>query len=168
MLENDFYAALRVLQGAGVKYIVVGGLSAVLNGAPVNTFDLDVVHSRDPENIARLLRALETLDAIYRIQPSRRLRPTVSHLSSAGHQNLTTIYGPLDFLGAIGRDLNYSDLVPHSAEKDLGEGLRVRVLDLETLIEIKEQLGGEKDRAMLPILRRTLEERRKLGYTPQQ
>lgn len=168
MLENDFYAALRVLQGAGVEYIVVGGLSAVLNGAPVNTFDLDVVHSRDPENIARLLRALETLDAIYRIQPSRRLRPTVSHLSSAGHQNLTTIYGPLDFLGTIGRDLNYSDLVPHSAEKDLGEGLRVRVLDLETLIEIKEQLGSEKDRAMLPILRRTLEERRKLGYTPQQ
>jgi hypothetical protein len=29
-------------------------------------------------------------------------------------------------------------------------------------IAIKEQLGGEKDRAVLPILRRTLEEKRKV------
>jgi hypothetical protein len=35
------------------------------------------------------------------------------------------------------------------------------VLDLETLIAVKEELGGEKDLAMLPILRRTLEESRR-------
>ena len=39
------------------------------------------------------------------------------------------------------------------------DNLTVRVLDLATLIEIKEYLGIEKDRAVLPILRRTLEER---------
>jgi hypothetical protein len=44
---------------------------------------------------------------------------------------------------------------------DVGEGILVRVLDLETLIAIKEELGGEKDRAVLPVLRRTLEEKRK-------
>jgi hypothetical protein len=36
-------------------------------------------------------------------------------------------------------------------------------LDLETLIAMKEQLAGEKDRAMLPILRHTLEEQRRKG-----
>jgi hypothetical protein len=41
--------------------------------------------------------------------------------------------------------------------------MRIRVLDLETLIAVKESVGGEKDRAVLPILRRTLEEKRKLG-----
>jgi len=41
---------------------------------------------------------------------------------------------------------------------DVGEGVLVKVLDLETLIAIKEELGGEKDRAVLPVLRRTLEE----------
>jgi len=40
---------------------------------------------------------------------------------------------------------------------------RLRVLDLETLIAVKEEVGGEKDRAVLPILHRTLEEKRKLG-----
>ena len=42
-------------------------------------------------------------------------------------------------------------------------GDMIRVLDLETLIAIKESIGCEKDRAVLPILRRTLEEKRKLG-----
>lgn len=41
------------------------------------------------------------------------------------------------------------------------EGLRITVLDLETLIAVKEQVGGEKDAAVLPILRQTLIETRK-------
>jgi hypothetical protein len=163
MREDDFYTVLAAFHRAGVEFLVVGGLAAVLNGAPINTWDLDVVHSRDAANIARLLPVLETLDAIYRIQPERRLRPTESYLLSTGHQNLITRFGPLDLLGTIGRNLSYQDLLPHSAEMDIGEGIRIRVLDLETLIAVKEELGGEKDRAVLPTLRRTLEEKKKLG-----
>ena len=144
-----------------LKFILVGGLAAATNGAPVNTLDIDVVHSRDPANIARVLPVLEALDAVFRMQPERRLIPNASHLASTGHLNLITRYGPLDLLGTIGRDLGYQDLVPHSVELHISEGLRIRVLDLETLIAIKEELGGEKDSAVLPILRRTLEEKRK-------
>jgi hypothetical protein len=32
----------------------------------------------------------------------------------------------------------------------------VRVLDLETIIAVKEELGTDKDRAALPVLRETL------------
>jgi hypothetical protein len=123
---------------------------------------VDVVHSRDIDNVARLVRVLEDLDAVYRMQPERRLKPNGSHLSSAGHQNLITRYGPLDLLGTISRNLAYRDLIPHSIELNISEGLRIRVLNLETLIAIKEELNGEKDRAVLPVLRRTLEEKRKL------
>jgi hypothetical protein len=42
---------------------------------------------------------------------------------------------------------------------DIGEGLRVRVLNLEKIIALKEELAGEKDLAVLPILRRTLEQK---------
>jgi hypothetical protein len=154
-------ATLRALRDGGVEFIVVDSLAAALHGVPIGTLDIDVVHSRDAANIARLLPVLEILDAIFRIQPERRLRPNASHLASAGHLNLITRYGPLDLLGTIGRELGYQDLLPHSIELDISEGLRIRVLDLETLIAIKEQLGGEKDRAALPILRRTLEEKRK-------
>jgi hypothetical protein len=161
MPEGKLIATLRALHDGGVDFILVGGLAAVLNGAPVDTFDTDVVHSRDVSNIERLLPVLESLDAVFRIQPERRLRPNASHLASAGHLNLITRYGPLDLLGTIGRNLGYEDLMAHSAEMDIGEKLRIRVLDLETIIGIKEELGGEKDRAVLPILRRTLDEKRK-------
>ncbi len=162
MPERKLIATLRALHDGGVDFILVGGLAAVLNGAPVDTFDIDVVHSRDPANIDRLRPVLEALDAVFRIQPERRLKPNASHLASGGHLNLITRYGPLDVLGTIGRDLSYRELLPHSVELDISAGLRVHVLDLETIIAIKEELGGEKDRAVLPILRRTLEEKRRL------
>jgi predicted nucleotidyltransferase len=161
MPEHKFTATLRALHDGGVEFILVGGLAAAVNGAPVSTFDIDVVHSRDAANVARILSVLEALDAVFRIQPERRLRPNASHLASAGHLNLITRHGPMDLLGTIGRDLSYQDLIPHAVELDISENLRIRVLDLETLIAIKEELGGEKDRAMLPILRRTLEEKRR-------
>jgi hypothetical protein len=136
MPERKLIATLGALHGGGVDFILVGGLAAVLNGAPVGTFDIYVVHSREAANSDRLLPVAEALDAVFRIQPERRLKPNASHLASAGHLNLITRYGPLDLLGTIGRSL-------------------------ETLIAIKQELAGEKDRAVLPILRRTLEEKRK-------
>jgi hypothetical protein len=160
MPASDFLSALREMHEGGVDFIVVGGLAAVLNGAPINTFDLDIVHSRTPENVSRLLGVLEALDAIYRMQPSRRLRPNASHLSSPGHHNLLTTCGPLDVLGTIGRGLVYENLMPHSIEMEIGPGVRVRVLDLQTIVALKEELGGEKDLAVLPVLRRTLDLKR--------
>lgn len=161
MPTHNLTATLRALAEAGVDFIVVGGVAAVLNGAPVDTFDVDVVHARDAANLARLLPLLDSLDAVFRIQPARRIKPTAAHLSGPGHLNLITRYGPLDLLGTIGRGLCYQDLLPHSAGMEIGGGTGVRVLDLETLIAIKEELGGEKDRAVLPVLRRTLAEKRR-------
>ena len=161
MVERDFGALLFALHDADVEFIVVGGLAAVLNGAPVNTYDVDVVHKRTEENINRVIPVLDRLDSVYRIQPDRRLRPSRSALLSSGHQNLITRHGPLDLLGTIGEGLGYEELVPHSTEMLIAQDVGVRVLNLEMLIEIKEKLGGEKDRAMLPLLRRTLEQRNK-------
>jgi hypothetical protein len=36
MPDSDFLTALRALREGGVEFAVVGGLAAVLNGAPVN------------------------------------------------------------------------------------------------------------------------------------
>jgi predicted nucleotidyltransferase len=159
MPDSDFLGALRILREGGVEFAVVGGVAAVLNGAPMNTFDLDIVPARDEENVVRLLRVLEAIDAIYRMQPDRRLKPGASHLRSAGHHNLSTSCGPLDVLGTIGRGLGYEDLLAHTGEMEIGGGVRVRVLNLETIIALKEELAGEKDIAVLPILRRTLEQK---------
>jgi hypothetical protein len=149
---------LESLSEAGVRFILVGGLAAVLNGAPIQTYDVDIVYSLDPENTGRLLTVLQSLDAVFRMQPERRLRATKGHLSGGGHLNLLTRYGPLDLLARIGQNLGFQELLPHSIEMNVGGGIRIRVLDLEMLISLKEHLAGEKDVAVLPILRQTLKE----------
>jgi len=157
----DFLAILRVLEEHEVEFLVAGGVAAVLHGAPLATFDLDLVHARSPENVSRLLAALEALGAYFRTHPETGRAPDASHLSSPGGQLLMTRFGPLDLLGAVGKGHGYEDLKQHCTRMDIGEGLRVQVLDLEKLIQIREAVSAEKDRASLPLLRRTLEEKRR-------
>jgi hypothetical protein len=107
---------------------------------PVNTFDLDVVHSREAANIERLLAALESLEATYRMSPEAKLKAAASHLASPGHRLLITRLGPLYILGSIGRSRDYHDLLPHAREVQAGQELRVQVLNLETLIAVRKRL----------------------------
>ncbi len=71
----DFLAILRALAERGVEFIVAGGASAVLQGAPVSTIDIDPVHRRDAENILRLLSAPGEFDATFRGTGDPVLRP---------------------------------------------------------------------------------------------
>jgi hypothetical protein len=132
--------ALEVLARAEVELVVVGMTAAILQGAPMLTNDLDVVHRRTPENVERLLRALAQLDAVYRTD-RRRLRPKASVLSGPGHNLFETHVGDLDCLGTIDENLTYEDLVPDSVLIDLGGGLSCRALGLERVIEVKQRAG---------------------------
>jgi len=146
---------LEVLSRHGVEFIVVGVTAAVLQGAPVVTFDLDIVYARTSENIARLLEALNELSAIFRNTPGRRIAPNESHLESTGHKLLQTKLGPLDVLGTIDNDAGYEELLPHAVRLDVG-GRKIAALGLERLIEVKQRAGRPKDLAVLPVLRATL------------
>jgi hypothetical protein len=159
--KPDFQAIIRTLADHEVDFIIVGGISAVLHGAPIATFDLDIVHSRESGNLQRLISALERLGAHYREHADKRICPTESHLDSGGHHLLMTSMGPLDLIGAVTRERGYDDLLNESEMMTVGENLNVRVLDLAALIAIKEELGQEKDIAALPVLRRTLGEKNK-------
>jgi hypothetical protein len=163
MQQNRISAIFETLARYEVEFLVVGGVAAVLQGAPISTFDVDVVDSTAIENVARILTALEELDARYRFRPE--LRPSASHLASPGRQLLLTRLGPLDILGTIGRGRSYSDLFPLTDELDAGSGVCIRVLALEAQIAVKEEVGGEKDAAMLPLLRKTLQESRSGKHT---
>jgi hypothetical protein len=155
-----FAEILRRLAAGEVEFVVVGMTAGVLQGAPVTTVDLDVVHRRSRENVARLLEVLTEIDAVYRHDP-RHLRPDESHLVGPGHQLLTTTYGDLDCLGAIDEGRGYEELVGQTVEMTLAGGLKIRVLSLPALIEAKQRSGRPKDLAALPVLRATLDEVRR-------
>lgn len=147
------------LTRAGIEFIVVGGAEGLLHGAPITTQDLDIVHRRTPENVARLLELLLKLDAIMRYDfANRRLRPTAALLSGSGHINLSTTLGPIDPLCELEVGQGYEQLLPHTEVLSDGD-TSFRVLDLPTLIEVKMKTGRAKDRAVIPILMATLKAR---------
>ena len=93
---------LARLAASGTDFVLVGALAAVAQGAPLTTFDVDVVHRRGADNVDRLLDFLASIDARYRGRPPGQVsRPTREALLGAGHQLLTTNLGPLDVLGAV-------------------------------------------------------------------
>ena len=155
--DLDLRRLLTALTGHGVEFIVIGGVAGTLHGSPLVTYDLDVVHRRSPENVARLLAALEELGAYYRHQGGRRLVPGPTHLESPGHQLLRTDAGRLDLLGEVGGK-RYDDLLGDSEPIGI-EDMTVHVVRLETLIGLKELAGRDKDRWALSTLRALLRER---------
>ena len=101
MPGSNFLAVLRALREGDVEFAVVGGVAASLHGAPAQMFDLDIVPAQDESNLAKLVAVLDAIDAVYRMQPSLRLKPDASHLIAPGPHNLITVCGPLDVLGTI-------------------------------------------------------------------
>jgi hypothetical protein len=150
-----FLEMLRVLARHQVELILVGGLAAIVEGAPISTVDLDIVFLRTDENLERLLAALRELDARYLDPAGRHLAPDAGKLATLHMHRLITSLGPLDVMESIGAGLRYADLVEDTRVSEVG-GIRVRVLGLATIIRSKEQANRDKDRATLPILQRTL------------
>jgi len=151
-----FADILQILRRHDVDLILVGGIAAVLEGAPVSTFDLDIVVRPTPENQGRLLAALLDLNARYRDPAGRHIVPDAAKLETMRIHRLMTDFGPLDVLQTIGHSLAYPDLVGQTIDYEI-EGFHVQTLRLEMVILSKEQAGRDKDKAVLPILHRTLQ-----------
>ena len=157
-MSPDFRGILEALVKHEVNFLVTGGISAVVQGAPITTFDVDIVHERTSKNVEKLISALTELDARYRTRKDLVIRPEASTLLGTGHHLFMTKFGPLDVLGSIGNGRIYDEL---EVETMTIGTMTVRVQSLRSLIEVKEEIGMEKDKAVLPILKRTLEERQK-------
>ena len=153
-MNPSFREILELLNNHEVEYIVVGGVAAVIQGAPITTFDLDALVRVSDDNAERLSSALEDLDARYR-EHSSTVRPTKEDILAGGHLLLLTRAGPLDVLGFIGDKNRYEDLIDRSSEVEMTVGT-FRVLDLEELVRQKKDSDRAKDRVMLELLEEVL------------
>jgi hypothetical protein len=141
-MTPSFREILDVLNHNEVEYIVVGGVAAVIHGAPTTTFDLDTLVRLTAPNAKRLARALAQLDARFR-EHQTILRPTIDDILAGGRLLLMTQAGPLDVLGFIGDHQRYEDLLGVSSEIEMSMG-SLRVLDLEALIAEKRAHGAHQ------------------------
>lgn len=160
MPTADLSALLEGLLRSDVEFILVGGLAAVIQGAPVTTMDADIVHRQSPENISRLFAFLESIHAVYRRPDARIIAPKKKDFSKAGHVLLKTCLGPLDVLAFIEGGKTYDDLYRHSVQIDF-RGRAIRVLDIKTLTELKRISKSPEDKQRLAVLEATLRQMEK-------
>jgi predicted nucleotidyltransferase len=149
---------LSVLIDHEVLFVVVGGVAAIMHGAPYTTFDLDIVHDVTVGNVDRLIAALTELDAKYRDPAGRVIRVSTESLLGPGHHLLITKYGPLDILGTIVGDRTYSALQDDVVTVKIAEQ-QVLVIGLEQLIATKRELRRAKDFAAIEMLQVILNKR---------
>jgi hypothetical protein len=161
--EYDPVRLLRVLADHGVDFVVIGGVAARLQGAPILTQDVDVTPSTDAENLARLAAALRAVNA--RLRSPRDTDGVdfpveARFLAAARSWTLVTDAGDLDLVFAPTGANGYADVVAGADRLTVADDppLEVYVASLAAVIRSKEAAGRDKDRAALPLLRRTLEE----------
>ncbi len=153
-------AMLTTLERHSVHYVLIGGLAATFYGSPHVTTDVDITPSTTVTNLAKLAAALVDLDARLRVENEPDGVPfdrSAKALAAATIWNLMTRYGALDLTLVPSGTTGFDDLRRDAVEINIRE-TRVVVASLADIIRSKEAANREKDRLVLPTLRRILEE----------
>ena len=160
----DLNALLKGLNAAHIEFVLVGGLAAVIQGAPVTTFDLDIVHRQTDKNIKKLTKFLKSVRAIQRRPDKKILEPNEKDLRGTGHLLLATCFGPLDILGSIEKGLGFDELLPSAIEIEF-QGYPTYILNLETMVALKRGSKIPKEQYQLQIYEETLRLKRQTENT---
>lgn len=151
---------LAALQEAGVQFVLVGGMAAILHGDVGVTVDLDVVPARAARNLERLAETLRTLGARIRAADAPEGLPFdcsaqfFRNLPEDAILNLATRAGDLDVMFRPSGTQGYADLKRDAAAVEAAEGVTILVASLPDIVRSKEAANREKDRTALPRLRR--------------
>jgi hypothetical protein len=157
----DAGALLRTLLDHDVRFVLIGGLAAVVHGSPFPTEDLDITPQASSANLARLSEALRSLEAKVRTQAVEGGLPfdhDAESLAAAGVWNLTTPHGDLDISFVPNGTAGYDDLVKDARDTQIF-GVVVRVASLADVIRSKQAANRPKDQRVLPVLREILASR---------
>jgi aminoglycoside-2''-adenylyltransferase len=153
---------LAVLDRHEVRYVLIGGLAAVLYGAAHVTTDVDIVPEEARTNLDRLAAALKELNARIRVSGEPDGVPfdmSSESLARVRMWNLQTSKGDLDITFTPSGTQGFADLRRDAAVMRIRD-VDVPVASLADVIRSKEAAGRERDRPVLPGLRELLSRQR--------
>ncbi len=133
-----------------LEAVLIGNAAAALQGSPVTTVDLDFMFRKTPLNLTKLKRVADDLGAVV-------LKPyyPVSGLFRVVRDRDGL---QLDFMSKVDGIRSYQSL---RARAEVVRFARhpLLVASLEDIILSKKAANRPQDRAVLPVLRRTLNEK---------
>jgi hypothetical protein len=140
----------RVFDEVGLEVILIGNAAAALQAAPVTTIDFDFLFRKTPRNVQKLKSVSEVLQGtvLRPFYPSSDLFRLVRDEDGLQVDFMTTIHGVKSFasLRAGARAVDFS-------------GHKLLVADLADIIRSKRAAGRPRDKAVLDILERALDEK---------
>jgi predicted nucleotidyltransferase len=163
--ETNFGKILDVLSSGGVGFIVVGGVAAMAHGGTGLTTDLDLVYSRNRENIRRLVNIITEYQPFLGAPKGLTFTWDESTVLAGLNFTLMTSLGDLDLFGEMVGAGGYDELLPHSVEVTIF-GVKCRCATLERLIQMKRAAGRPRDIPVMAELLALLEERRRMHPVP--
>lgn len=157
MPELNIRGIVEALVQEGVEFLIIGGVAVGFHGYVRATKDLDVVPAPDLENLEKLARVLEALDAHIEgtgdFQANEVPNPLDPEaLSLGGNWVLHTRLGRFDVMQWIGDDSLWARLSPTAVEAEIA-GLPVKVVSYDGLVALKENAGRPEDLTDLQRLR---------------
>jgi hypothetical protein len=153
LTEFNLRALLQTLDDRDVRFVVIGGVAVGAHGYPRGTADLDLVPDPDPDNLDRLVEALDSLGATLPTADDRRFDPSsdAGVIRRGGNVTADTRFGGLDIVQLARGVPGYSVLAADAVESDV-LGVPVLICSLGRLREMKNAQGRTKDKADLENL----------------
>jgi len=142
----------RVMHRVRLEAVMVGNAAAALHGAPVTTLDIDFMFRKTPANMRKLKDFAQELDA-------QILKPyyPVSSLFRVVNDDTGM---QIDFMSILHGIKSFENLRSDAVPVEF-EGYTLKVASLEKIIRSKKTLGRPRDLAVLEILEKTLDEKKK-------
>jgi len=153
--EFDPYALFAALDRERASYVVIGGLARVIHGSAETTDGVDITPSLREENLRRLARALDELDA-----GEQSVR---EQLASSDPVTVRTRAGELRIVPVPWGTRGYDDLRIRAFRENLGRGLRPQVASIVDCVRMLEASHRRPDAQRLLRLRRLMELERRLA-----
>ena len=160
-----FEEIIKALVRAKVRFVVIGGVAATIQGSARFTNDIDICYDTDPQNIARLVRLLLKWKAYLRgVEPGLPFILDERQFRITPVMTLITDKGAIDVLDTVPGVGDYGAAMEVSEPVKIGS-IEFRSLTLDALIASKRAVRRPKDVEQLIELE-ALRELRRSGGTP--
>lgn len=141
----------RALAKRRLDAVLIGNAAAALQGAPVTTLDFDFMFRKTARNLQKLRGLADDLGAVV-LRPYYPASDLYRVMRDVGALQL-------DFMARVDGVVSFEGLRARATAAVFG-GAELRVAALEDVIRSKAAAGRPRDRAVLPVLRAALRERR--------
>jgi len=148
---------LRELAGTGVRFVVAGGVAAVLHGVERTTMDLDIALELTPDNVRRFASVMASLglQPLVPVPVEALADPDVVRTMVEEKNAIVFMLAdpemPLRKVDVfLTESLSYESLVPDTLELEI-PGIPLRVLTAQRLLDLKRAIDPPRDKDLFDI-----------------